>query len=91
MPVMNANRERAGDAGGRGEPEQAPRPGLGRVEPRRERHRQCERPVEVVELLRRALVVGEEQEADPDLCNEERLRERQEARVVIVPAPRPRQ
>ena len=39
-----------------------------------------ERPVEVVEPLRRAPVVGEEQEPEPDLGDEERLREREQVR-----------
>ena len=44
-----------------------------------ERGEQRERPVGVVEPVRRAMVVGEQQQPEPDLRDEERLREREGA------------
>ena len=64
---VGADAERGGDERRDREPEQA-RARLGRrVEPRREHREQRERPVGVVEVVRGAVVVGEEQQAERDL------------------------
>ena len=81
VPVMYARtRERSCDQGSSGEPRE-PRAAVGgRVEPGREHGEQRERPVEVVEPLGGAPVVGEEQQAEPDLRDEQRLGEREQVR-----------
>ena len=63
-----------------GEPEQA-RPRLGRrVQPRREDAQQRERAVGVVQVVLRAVVVGEQQQPERDLADDQRLREREQLR-----------
>ena len=52
----------------------------GRVEPRHERHAERHRPVRVVQLVGGTPVVGEQQEPDRDLRDEQRLREREQMR-----------
>ena len=70
-----------------------------RVEPGREHGEERQRPVEIVEAVRRAVVVGEEQQPEPDLRDEQRLGEREQVRheparlaaaVVREPGERPR-
>ena len=51
-----------------------------RVEPGREHGEQRERAVEIVEPVRGAAVIGEQQQAEADLRDEERLREREQVR-----------
>ena len=60
-----------------------------RVEPRREHGEQRERAVGVVQLVGRALVVGEQQQPERDLGDDQRLREREQVRDP-PPAPRRR-
>src|SRR5881227_603267 len=48
--------------------------------PRREDGGERERPVRVVQLVRVAPVVGEEEQAEPDLRHEHDLREREQVR-----------
>ena len=70
----------------------AARRGLRRgVEPRREHGTERERAVEVVGVLGRAAVVGEQQQPDPDLRDEQRLRRATSRCAAERPAPRPRQ
>ena len=57
-----------------------PRRSGGRVHPRREHREQRERPVQVVELVRRPMMAREKQEPEPDLRDEQRLREREQMR-----------
>jgi hypothetical protein len=52
----------------------------GRVEPGRENGEQREGPVEIVEPVRGAAVIGEQEQPEPDLRDEERLRERDQVR-----------
>ena len=62
------------------EPEQALRPLRRRVQPRRQDRAERERAVDVVELVGGPPVVGEEQQPEPDLGDEQRLREREQVR-----------
>ena len=60
------------------EPEQPPARVVRRVQPRREDREQRERPVGVVQPVRRAVVAREQQEPEPDLRDEHCLREREQ-------------
>src|SRR5262245_35484187 len=63
------------------EPREAPGRDRRRVEPGRQGGKECKRPVRVVELVRRAPAVGEEQKPEPDLGDQERLPERKRVSV----------
>ena len=58
-----------------------------RVEPRREHGEQRERPVGVVELVGGAVVVGQQQQPEPDLRDEQGLREREQVRDASAARP----
>ena len=75
---VRPHRERSCHQGSSGEPREPPAPLGGRVEPGREDGEQRERPVEVVELVGRAMVAREEQQPEPDLRDEQRLGEREQ-------------
>src|SRR4051812_12427050 len=77
-------RERSCDQGSSGEPEKTPPP-VGRgIEPRSEDGDEGERAIEIVEMLRRATVIAQEQEPEPDLRDQHRLGERKEMREVAA-------
>src|SRR4051794_31795935 len=65
-----------------GEPEQTPPPVVRGVEPRRKDCDEGERPVQIMQMLRRASVVAQEQQPEPDLRNQHCLGEREEMREV---------
>ena len=87
---VRPHRERSCNQGSAGEPGEPGAAIGGRVEPRREHGEQRERAVEVVKPVRRAPVIGEQQQAEPDLGDEERLREREQVRDECRAAPRRR-
>ena len=77
---LGADAERRGDERRDREPRE-PRARLGRrVQPGREHGEQRERPVGVVEVVGRAVMVGEEQQPERDLRDEQRLREGEQVR-----------
>ena len=78
--MNRSHSECRGEQGGAREPEQAPPALGGRVHPGREDRRERERAVGVVEIVGGTAVVGEEQQAEADLGDEERLGEREQMR-----------
>ena len=72
--------ERSCHQGSPGEPGEPRAPVGGRVEPRREHGGERQRAVEIVQPVRRAAVVGEQQQPEPDLGDEQRLGEREQMR-----------
>ena len=78
---VGANRERRGDERGTREPRQSTRGHRRRVDPGREDGKQGEGAVERVELVGRRAPVGEQQEPQRHLGDDERLCERQDVRV----------
>src|SRR6187401_1170335 len=75
-----ADRECRGDEARPGEPEQPLRAARGRVEPRRQHGAERERAVDVVEVVGGAAIVGEEQQPESHLRDEQRLSEREHVR-----------
>src|SRR3954447_3111259 len=74
--------ERSCDQRSAGKPEQTP-PTVSRgIEPGREDGDKGESAVEIVQMLRRAAVVAQEQEPEPDLRDQHGLGEREEMREV---------
>ena len=65
-------------------------PAGGGVHPRRQDRAERQRPVDVVQVVGRAPVVREQQQPEPDLRDEQRLREREQV-ATSRPAPRFRQ
>src|SRR6476469_1866327 len=75
MPSAGANAQRGGERGRDPEPEQAGARLVRCIEPWREHREQREGAVRVVQMVVRAAVVGQEEQAEADLGDEQRLRE----------------
>ena len=81
VPVMYARTgKRSCNQGSAGEPAEPGAPVGRRVQPRGEHGEERERAVQVVQVLRRALVLGEQEQTERDLGDEDGLCEREQVR-----------